>query len=886
MNPLWRTPARVLARWAAAGLCVLLGLLGPTGSAEAAITLTLTSPTPGATVPTTGFWLEGTATSDRTITSVTVIVFDQTAGVSLLSNAAAAYDSTTSIWRLWVGTGLVGGHLLALETTARDSGFNRTTTGWGSVQVFVPGGDSSPPTTPVVTDDGAYTSSSTTLHARWIASDPETGVVEYEYQILQSYVGGSRVVILDWTSAGTATEATRMDLASAVGKMRVSGLVNGATYYFEVRAKNGAGLWSAEGASDGITVDYQPPTVSAIGVTNITATSAALNWTTNEAASCAVRCGTNAPPATQCATTPSGTDHATTLANLATDTTYQVEVICTDAAGNANAAATTSFATAQTPVPSQPSLVMPSGRQLLLQRRNPDGTLAPAVAYTIRGVTWSPASKDTATCPACSNNATVRRPEFGRWYLTDIPLMKAMNVNTIRTFIDFGILGDTGITVDGMQILDEFYRNGIMVVMTVDDAINNTTRAQQVVNRYKNHPAILGWSLGNEWNINYYYGVASSILNAAQRTQTAAALVKSLDANHPVVSSYGEIDIVGGISGRQLADTSNYVNNVCTSADVWSLNIYRGDNFATACKQNSVFSQWASISGKPMFIGEFGTDALRTTVFNPPDGVVDEPAQVQWNQSLWHDVIRHLSASDPALQVLGGTLFEWNDEWWKVGNWDTQDKGGWQSAAFPDGMGNEEYFGIVNIDRQPRQIYSALQSLFDPNAARPAWPLVYKATSKGGCGGYARFFRGSISFFCGVGCALNLGRGFNVAVIDPATGQLLEPVRKYDTWYTRGTGTAMTDMVNFLNSVPNGRMLMIAVADEAGLNFDQSCTRFPYAWVTNAIQTLEALGSTQIRNHCFWDSWAMITVKGEGVARSEQLGKGVEAAAQVTLQVP
>jgi hypothetical protein len=96
----------------------------------------------------------------------------------------------------------------------------------------------------------------------------------------------------------------------------------------------------------------------------------------------------------------------------------------------------------------------------------------------------------------------------------------------------------------------------------------------------------------------------------------------------------------------------------------------------------------------------------------------------------------------------------------------------------------------------------------------------------------------------------------------------------------------MTDMVNFLNSVPNGRMLMIAVADEAGLNYDQSCTRFPYTWVTNAIQTLEALGSTQIRNYCFWDSWAMITVKGEGVARSEQLGKAVEAAAQVTLQIP
>ena len=46
----------------------------------------------------------------------------------------------------------------------------------------------------------------------------------------------------------------------------------------------------------------------------------------------------------------------------------------------------------------------------------------------MRGVVWSPASKDTTTSPAGPNNATVRRPEFAKWSATDVPLMAGMNI--------------------------------------------------------------------------------------------------------------------------------------------------------------------------------------------------------------------------------------------------------------------------------------------------------------------------------------------------------------------------------------------------------------------------------------------------------------------------
>jgi hypothetical protein len=66
-------------------------------------------------------------------------------------------------------------------------------------------------------------------------------VAEYQYRI-GTTAGGGQVV--GWTSVGTATEVTRSGLH----------LTDGTTYYFSVKAKNGGGMWSAVGTSDGVTV--------------------------------------------------------------------------------------------------------------------------------------------------------------------------------------------------------------------------------------------------------------------------------------------------------------------------------------------------------------------------------------------------------------------------------------------------------------------------------------------------------------------------------------------------------------------------------------------------------------------------------------------------------
>jgi len=114
--------------------------------------------------------------------------------------------------------------------------------------------DKTAPSAVTVTDDGATTSSTTQLHAVWTASsDAQSGIAGYEYLIRQDSTSGT--ILVNWTSTGTTTSVTKTGLSLVAGK----------TYYFGVRAKNGAGLYSTTAYSNGILVqagDTTPPTLT------------------------------------------------------------------------------------------------------------------------------------------------------------------------------------------------------------------------------------------------------------------------------------------------------------------------------------------------------------------------------------------------------------------------------------------------------------------------------------------------------------------------------------------------------------------------------------------------------------------------------------------------
>lgn len=91
--------------------------------------------------------------------------------------------------------------------------------------------------------DIQITNSTTQLSANWASSsDPQSGLTEYFYAIGTS-AGATDVV--NWTSNALNTSITHTGLTLTVGQ----------TYYFSVRATDGAGLITSQFNSDGQTVD-------------------------------------------------------------------------------------------------------------------------------------------------------------------------------------------------------------------------------------------------------------------------------------------------------------------------------------------------------------------------------------------------------------------------------------------------------------------------------------------------------------------------------------------------------------------------------------------------------------------------------------------------------
>ncbi len=419
-----------------------------------------------------------------------------------------------------------------------------------------------------------------------------------------------------------------------------------------------------------------------------------------------------------------------------------------------------------------PSRVTIVSGVLTVEKRMEDGYLAKPQPYVIMGTTWSPATRAPASGPnPLKPDETVdygyffdwagREPQghdvFNYWirneyyahYREDIALMRAMNIKTVRVYNDFG--DDPAVF---SAILDEFYNNGIMVIVTLnlsqDELVVNPDNAADidiserahlftVVDRYRTHPAILFWSIGNEWNFNKYYGNVPDLVAAAALTDRIARKIKLKDRFHPVGSCLGDAIVVDQANPCKPpeAATVAFILKRCPHVDIWGVNVYRGTSF------HGIFAQWAPISSKPFYISEFGTDSLHTTAFvkfkpgDPCDyritkckGYVDENLQAATDRGLVREIAAHLAALRKGEQCQGGLVHEFNDELWKVGSYHTglggliaygpaehsydqyNCEGISIGESHPDRVANEEYFGMVDADRRPKQVFNALRDEF------------------------------------------------------------------------------------------------------------------------------------------------------------------------------
>ncbi|GEM_PF-3194247 len=140
-----------------------------------------------------------------------------------------------------------GGNPILLYVKDSDS-TSAKVSGAVSASIFY---DTTAPTRPQVIDDGVSTDKTSSLHAKWAASDSETDIGDYRVAI--GTTKGDQD-LMAFTSVGAETEVTQGGLT----------LGQGQTYYFTVIAKNAAGSESEPGYSDGIRVNGSVPKITNI----------------------------------------------------------------------------------------------------------------------------------------------------------------------------------------------------------------------------------------------------------------------------------------------------------------------------------------------------------------------------------------------------------------------------------------------------------------------------------------------------------------------------------------------------------------------------------------------------------------------------------------------
>lgn len=312
-------------------------------------------------------------------------------------------------------------------------------------------------------------------------------------------------------------------------------------------------------------------------------------------------------------------------------------------------------------VPTTNNVVEVSGRQLIV-----DNT-----PYFMKGVCYHP----------------VLRGETERNFSTidqDLELISEAGINTIRVYAP----------IDDMEVLDKIDAAGLKLIVSfgynqngVYDILSGTFL--DYIMKYKDHNSILIWELGNEYNYHpeWFGGDIQNWYNALSQ---ATDQIHDIDPNHPVATAHGDMP-----DKQALASNPNI--------DIWGLNVYRWD------QPQSVFKEWQTVSDKPVYLSEAGADSyMKISKAGFKQGE-NQRAQAVANAKIIDAV---LDRSDVASGIF---VFSFTDGLWKAGNPDQQDIGGWapNSSGVPyDGTPNEEYWGIVDINRNKKETFEVIKERF------------------------------------------------------------------------------------------------------------------------------------------------------------------------------
>ena len=332
--------------------------------------------------------------------------------------------------------------------------------------------------------------------------------------------------------------------------------------------------------------------------------------------------------------------------------------------------------------------------------------------YVVKGVCYSP-------IPISGNHEYDWWSDPNKPWLVDGKLMQEMGINTIRLY-----QGHENIEEVKTVIRDLYQNYGIRTIMGSwlgfweypcpfygDKDFQEKVKKEviEMVNLYKDEPGILMWILGNENNYSCLGQVnpwSTDEIDKEPDPQKQKAIkakiyysyinelskeIHKLDPNHPVALGNGEL--IG----------LNFAKEFCQDVDLVACIIYRGKTFG------NLFKSLKATFDRPILIAEFGADAYDAYMKKE-----DQNIQAFFLESQWRQIYENLAnKKEGAGNCLGGTIFEWSDEWWKhdqnsPDTWKVHDtESNWTNGSYYFDIKaagnknmNEEWFGIVALSEE------------------------------------------------------------------------------------------------------------------------------------------------------------------------------------------
>ncbi|MBU1102666.1 fibronectin type III domain-containing protein [Patescibacteria group bacterium] len=275
---------------------------------------TVSGGTGDTTAPTvSAFTIPSTATS--LTVSISSFAATDNVGVSgyMITETATAPSASATGWSASAPTSytFASAGSKTLYAWTKDAAGNVSTSRSASVTVTLP--DNQAPSIP--TSLSATAVSSSQINLSWTASTDNVGISGYRI-----YRSGTQIA------------------TSATNSYSNSGLSASTAYTYTVAAYDAAGNVSAQSTAASATTqasDTTPPSISAVAATSVSANSATITWTTNEAADSQVEYGLTTSYGSQTALNASlVTAHSVLLSNLSASTLYHFRVKSKDATSN------------------------------------------------------------------------------------------------------------------------------------------------------------------------------------------------------------------------------------------------------------------------------------------------------------------------------------------------------------------------------------------------------------------------------------------------------------------------------------------------------------------------------------------------------------------------